>query len=73
MGTPCQVESFCWRTCSMPHLAGAAGHSKAAVVAVAPLDLVDEVVDAVAGKVRKNRVQVEDGGDVCAACTAASD
>lgn len=57
----------------MPHLAGAAGHSKAAVVAVAPLDLVDEVVDAVAGKVRKNRVQVEDGGDVCAACTAASD
>lgn len=48
-GTPCQVESFCWRMCSIPHLAGAAGHGKAAVVAVAPLDLVDEVVDGAAG------------------------
>ena len=73
-GRPCwQLAHCCWRTCYVPHLAGAAGHSKAAVIAVAPLDLVDKVVDGAAGNVGKDLVQVEDGGDVCAAHTAASD
>jgi hypothetical protein len=73
-GPPCwQLAHCCWRTCSMPHLAVAAGHGKATAIAVAPLDLVNKVVDGAAGDVGKDLVQVEDGGDVCAAHTTAFD
>ena len=69
----CTLLSAHMCSCTMPHLAGAAGHGKAAAVAIAPLDLVDKVIEGAAGNIGKDVVQVEDGGDVCAAHTAVSD